>query len=59
MAGDYLAEQKAVVDLRLEGPLVGNLAGFWSRRIDDTHRLVYEADEVSVLIVACCFHYDD
>ena len=40
-------------------PLVGNLAGFWSRRIDDMHRLVYEADELAVTIVACRFHYDD
>ena len=40
-------------------PLVGNLSGFWSRRIDETHRLVYEADEVAILVVACRFHYDD
>jgi toxin YoeB len=39
-------------------PLVGNLSGYWSRRIDDTHRLVYEADDVTVLIIACRFHYD-
>ena len=39
--------------------LVGNLAGYWSRRIDDTHRLVYEADDVAVLVVACRFHYGD
>ena len=40
-------------------PLVGNLSGFWSRRIDETHRLVYEADEVAILVVTCRFHYDD
>lgn len=40
-------------------PLVGNLSGFWSRRIDETHRLVYEADEAAVVVVACRFHYDD
>ena len=39
-------------------PLVGNLSGYWSRRIDDTHRLVYEADDAAVLIIACRFHYD-
>lgn len=39
-------------------PLVGNLTGYWSRRIDDTHRLVYEADDAAVLIIACRFHYD-
>ena len=40
-------------------PLVGNLSGFWSRRIDETHRLVYEADEVAIVVIACRFHYDD
>jgi toxin YoeB len=40
-------------------PLVGNLSGFWSRRIDDTNRLVYEADEIAVVILACRFHHDD
>jgi len=40
-------------------PLVGNLSGYWSRRIDDTHRLVYEADDAAVLIIACRFHYND
>lgn len=40
-------------------PLVGNLSGFWSRRIDETHRLVYEADETAILVIACRFHYDD
>ena len=40
-------------------PLVGNLAGLWSRRIDEMHRLVYEADELAVTIVGCRFHYDD
>ncbi|NJS35820.1 MAG: Txe/YoeB family addiction module toxin, partial [Brachymonas sp.] len=24
-------------------PLVGNLSGYWSRRIDETNRLVYRA----------------
>ena len=40
-------------------PLVGNLSGFWSRRIDETHRLVYEADDVAIVVIACRFHYDD
>ncbi len=40
-------------------PLAGNLAGLWSRRIDEMHRLVYEANELTVTIVACRFHYDD
>ena len=38
-------------------PLKGELSGFWSRRIDDEHRLVYAATAVEVVIVACRFHY--
>ncbi|KAF1035572.1 MAG: Toxin RelK [Delftia tsuruhatensis] len=38
-------------------PLLGNLSGFWSRRIDDTHRLVYAADDVDLTIIACRHHY--
>ena len=40
-------------------PLLGNLAGYWSRRIDETHRLVYAADEVDLDVIACRGHYDD
>lgn len=38
-------------------PLKGELSGFWSRRIDDEHRLVYSASATEVVIVACRFHY--
>ena len=38
-------------------PLRGDLSGFWSRRIDDTHRLVYQADDVELTVIACRFHY--
>ena len=34
-------------------PLKENLAGFWSRRIDEEHRLVYVVEESTVLIIAC------
>jgi toxin YoeB len=39
-------------------PLRGNLSGYWSRRIDDTHRLVYRATDTELVIIACRFHYD-
>jgi toxin YoeB len=39
-------------------PLRGNLSGYWSRRIDDTHRLVYRATDTELIIIACRFHYD-
>lgn len=38
-------------------PLIGNLSGFWSRRIDDTHRLIYAADDAEAVIVGCRHHY--
>lgn len=40
-------------------PLRGNLTGFWSRRIDDEHRLVYAVEETAILIIACRGHYND
>lgn len=38
-------------------PLRGNLTGFWSRRIDREHRLVYLPEDGAIYIVACRFHY--
>lgn len=40
-------------------PLRGNLSGFWSRRIDDTNRLVYRVKDGILEIVSCKGHYDD
>ncbi len=34
-----------------------NLAGFWSRRIDDTNRLVYAVDHDQLTIISCRYHY--
>ncbi|MDO6407072.1 Txe/YoeB family addiction module toxin [Pantoea phytobeneficialis] len=38
-------------------PLKHNLAGFWSRRITEEHRLVYSVNEGALLIAACRYHY--
>ncbi len=38
-------------------PLKANLSGFRSRRIDDAHRLVYEADDFQISIISCRYHY--
>ncbi|MBU3006083.1 Txe/YoeB family addiction module toxin [Paraglaciecola arctica] len=38
-------------------PLKENLSGFWSRRIDDTNRLVYAADDTAITIISCRYHY--
>ena len=34
-----------------------NLAGFYSRRIDDTNRLVYAVDNKQLTIISCRYHY--
>ncbi|OHB28757.1 MAG: toxin-antitoxin system toxin component [Desulfuromonadaceae bacterium GWC2_58_13] len=39
-------------------PLKENLAGFWSRRIDDSNRLVYCVDAGDLVIIACRYHYE-
>lgn len=38
-------------------PLKHELQGYWSRRIDSEHRLVYTIDNDSLLIIACRYHY--
>ena len=39
--------------------LSGNLAGYWSRRIDDKNRIVYKIENNQVLIAQCGSHYRD
>jgi toxin YoeB len=34
-----------------------NLSGLWSRRIDQTNRLVYAVDDEQVTIISCRYHY--
>ncbi len=38
-------------------PLKENLSGFWSRRIDDTHRLIYAVTDTHITIIACRYYY--
>lgn len=38
-------------------PLRHSLAGFWSRRITEEHRLVYAITDEALLIAACRYHY--
>ena len=40
-------------------PLKGEFSGFWSRRIDDTNRLVYRINDDVLEILSCKGHYDD
>ncbi|WP_417603477.1 Txe/YoeB family addiction module toxin [Owenweeksia hongkongensis] len=40
-------------------PLKFKYRGFWSRRIDDEHRIIYRVtDDNEIWIVKCRFHYD-
>ncbi|PLL11116.1 Txe/YoeB family addiction module toxin [Tabrizicola sp. TH137] len=38
-------------------PLRGDYSGFWSRRIDREHRLVYRVEGDALIIVQCRYHY--
>ncbi|MEE1155396.1 MAG: Txe/YoeB family addiction module toxin [Acutalibacteraceae bacterium] len=40
-------------------PLKGDLSSFWSRRIDDTNRLVYRLHDDFIEILQCKGHYND
>ena len=39
-------------------PLVGNFTGFWSRRINREHRLIYKILDNQIVIAKCRFHYE-
>ena len=39
--------------------LKGEFSGWWSRRIDEKHRLVYRIIDDIIEIVSCRGHYDD
>lgn len=38
-------------------PLKHGLQGYWSRRIDSEHRLIYTIQEDELIIISCRFHY--
>jgi len=55
-----------LIDATLRDPFGGigkpealkeNLSGFHSRRIDETHRLVYAVEEMRIVIISCRHHY--
>jgi addiction module toxin, txe/yoeB family len=39
-------------------PLKGEFSGFWSRRIDDTNRLIYRISDGVLEILSCRGHYN-
>jgi toxin YoeB len=38
-------------------PLRNELAGFWSRRVTNEHRLVYRVEQDELFIIQCRYHY--
>ncbi len=38
--------------------LKNQLKGYWSRRIDNEHRLVYQVRENEIIIISCNSHYN-
>jgi toxin YoeB len=38
-------------------PLKENLSGYWSRRIDETNRLVYQVTDEYITVISCRYHY--
>ena len=39
--------------------LIGNLSGYWSRRIDSKNRIVYKVNNDVITIIQCGSHYKD
>ena len=39
--------------------LIGNLSGYWSRRIDEKNRIVYQVKNNQIIIIQCGSHYRD
>jgi toxin YoeB len=38
-------------------PLRQNLKGFWSRRIDHEHRMIYKIEDEQIIFIAFRYHY--
>ncbi|TNG94924.1 Txe/YoeB family addiction module toxin [Pasteurellaceae bacterium USgator11] len=38
-------------------PLKFDFSGYWSRRIDQEHRLVYAVQDQQIIVIQCRFHY--
>jgi toxin YoeB len=39
-------------------PLKVNLQGYWSRRIDTEHRIIYAVEEKQIVYISFRFHYE-
>lgn len=53
---------KEISRTRFEGigkpePLKHSLSGYWSRRINDEHRIVYAVEGKTIIVIQCRYHY--
>ena len=39
--------------------LKGNYSGYWSRRINNEHRMIYKVDDEKIIVFRCFGHYSD
>ena len=39
--------------------LLGDLSGYWSRRINEKDRLIYKIDNENIYILSCRYHYSN
>ena len=40
-------------------PLEHDLKGFWSKRINEEHRMIYQVTDNEIIVIQCRFHYKD
>jgi len=40
-------------------PLKHKISGYWSRRITQEHRLVYQVTDTEIIVIACKYHYEN
>ncbi|WP_461247010.1 Txe/YoeB family addiction module toxin [Treponema sp. R6D11] len=52
-------ERNGNVGIGKPEPLKHDLSGWWSRQIDDTHRLIYCIEDDKIKISNCRTHYGD
>ncbi|MEI7578452.1 MAG: Txe/YoeB family addiction module toxin [bacterium] len=50
-------EQSPLTGIGKPEKLVGNLAGYYSRRITHEHRLIYSNRTDQITVISCRFHY--
>jgi len=51
------AARSAFTGLGKPEPLKGDWQGYWSRRINDEHRLIYRTTDTEIVVVRCRGHY--